>query len=160
MRTTKAILFGGIIGFFWAFVPIYLSELNRDVGESVSVIVSGVLTGMIVSGLLSIILVRNQPVLTLMAGMASLPLGAFVFGVVASFIHLIIQDVTGTSYRFVENEFAPVRLGLQYAVFGSITIFGLMLFPLAIFTTFILEMFINTKGASRFPDRKKHSFVG
>jgi hypothetical protein len=135
----RVIVFGTTAGAFWSVVPGGLSELFDSLGESISVVISGMLTGILVSAVLFRPLQHVRITGTLFLGFLSLPVGAFVFGVIISIVQLLINILTGISYRFIEYGFKPLHVGIDYAGFSIVSIFALALIPLAIFTTTCLK---------------------
>jgi hypothetical protein len=154
MSTLKrTILFGTVSGLMWAIVPLTLSELWSSVGQTVSVFIAGAFTGISVSLVLSQPVCRIDRKLVVVLGFMSLPLGAFLFGVIVSFTHLGARLLTGASYRFVEYGFDPFRAGAEYAVFSVLSVFGFVLVPLAVATTYLLRNIVcrnrPTSGSSQ-----------
>ena len=136
-----------ISGLLWSFVvPGTLSELFESPGETFTVLGAGMLTGVGVSFLLYLPLARlgrRDPVRSvLIAGILSLPAGAFLFGFVVSSLQLVVHMVTGANYRFVEDGFAPVETGFVYALFSVASYFVLPFLPLAIFTTWLFHRLV------------------
>ena len=139
----KTILYGSIIGAIWGVFPMTLSELMSTSGEAYSVIAAGALTGLIVSLGLRAILPVKQKWKKIALGFLTLPVGAFVFGVIISYLHLAIERTTGLSYRFIAYEFEPVDTGLFYALLGTISLFSIAFIPLAIASTIGLNKLIE-----------------
>lgn len=74
------------------------------------------------------------------------PLCAGLFGFIASWIHWLVMKLTGTHYRFVMQIvealryfFATVRAVRNYAIHATLSALGIVLIPLAIFTTLHLR---------------------
>lgn len=131
----RLFIFGTVSGLLWSLVPGYLSELMySSVGQTATVLITGVLTGITVSALLTLPLLwlRIKGIITL--GIVALPIGAFLFGFFLSLLQKAVQLWIGPTYRFVEYRFAPVEAGLNYAFF-SVTYFALILIPLSLLTT-------------------------
>jgi hypothetical protein len=142
MKTiTHSIAFGAVAGGIWALVPGTLSELFTSQGQTLSVFTSGILTGIIVTLTLNLILDKRSRRFGIIIGALSLPYGAFVFGIVISLVHQLILSMGGPRYGFVIHKFEPLEAGLTYALYSSISIFALVLFPLAIATTLALQEF-------------------
>jgi hypothetical protein len=143
MKTAfKTVLFGATAGALWSAVPGTLSELFRSTGETLSVIATGVITGVLVSLIVwSVFLVLGGRG-TLLLGVISLPLGAFLFGILISAVHVVIKMATGTAYRFAQYNFDPLNAGLNYALGSLLSVFVLGLLPLAVFTTWCLQTVI------------------
>jgi hypothetical protein len=141
------LIFGIITGFLWAFVPGILSELLRSDIEISTVLVAGVVTGVLTSIVLSAPAEKSPPVVTLCLGLLALPLGAFLFGISISVTHLAPSLITGTTYRFVETGFHPLRTGFQYAFYSVFSVFALGLFPMAVFTTFLLRTSLRWRSS-------------
>ena len=135
-------MFGILSGVIWSAVPGTLSELFRSPGETATVIVAGGLAGVLVSLALKPVLARFGRWAALWLGILSLPFGAFAFGVFISLVQWLVREFTGVAYRFVEQRFNPFQAGAEYAVFSVISVFAIILFPLAVLTTFLLRAVI------------------
>ena len=88
MRRNKAmririqtLTFGIVAGCLWSLVPGTLGELYRSEGQVLTVLLAGVVTGVLTSIALSGLLEKSRRVLTLLLGLLALPLGAFLFGI-------------------------------------------------------------------------------
>jgi hypothetical protein len=133
-----------VSGLIWSLVPGALSELFRSPGETATVVVSGVLSGILTSFALAAPLARFGRGPVILFGALSLPLGAFAFGVLLSLVQWLVREFSGTGYRFVAHEFASLTAGIQYAVSSVISVFAFVLFPLAVLTTFLLKRAIHS----------------
>jgi hypothetical protein len=140
--TCRIFVFGIVSGLTWSCVPGVLSELFRSAGETATVIVSGVLTGVLISFALGAALRRSRLGEALLLGIAALPLGAFAFGVCLSLVHWVVRQFTGMAYRFAD-PFAPIMAGAQYAILGVVTVFAFILFPMAVCTTLLLRRVVR-----------------
>jgi hypothetical protein len=144
MRTTTRVLcFGTISGLIWSVVPGILSELFRSSRETATVLISGVLTGVVVSLSLEAPLVKFGRWSGFVFGLLSLPLGSFAFGVLISLVQLAASKLTGGEYRFVSYGFNPFQTGFGYALVSIISVFALVLFPLAVLTTLLLRAIVK-----------------
>ncbi len=143
-RLLQLTAFGAASGLVWSLVPLVLSELYQSAGEIVSVLSAGTLTGITVTLILAGPLSLSRRRTAVMVGAASLPLGAFLFGVIVSWVHLGLWHWSGTTYRFVEHRFDPLEAGWTYLVSLSwIPWFAAILFPLAVVTTILLHHSIH-----------------
>jgi hypothetical protein len=133
--TTQNILFGTFAGMLWSLVPGTLSELFTSFGQGVSVVLCGVLTGIIVTFTVRRLFDGSSKRFGIFLGVLSLPYGAFLFGFIISVAHAFIAVIGGPKYRFIEYRFEPFEAGMSYALYSSISIFAVVLFPAAIFTT-------------------------
>jgi len=141
-------IFGIVCGLVWATVPLFLSELNSSTGEIVSVYFAGAITGLFVSWVLGLLLPEEKRIKRICIGFASLPLGAFLFGVNLSVLHGLIELLTGISYRMIEYRFAPIEVGASYAMMSVFSFFVVGLAPLAIISTFLLNQVIKKSNQS------------
>ncbi len=141
---SRVLAFGVASGVIWSLVPSTLSELFRSPGETATVIVSGILSGILTSFALAAPLARFGHGAAILFGTLSLPLGAFTFGVLLSLVQWLVRDFSGTAYQFVAYGFAPLTVGAQYAVLSVISVFAFVLFPLAVLTTFLLRRVIHS----------------
>jgi hypothetical protein len=135
---TKVITFGIISGLIWSVVPGGLNDLFRS-KESILVLIAGALTGVAVSLALKAPLTKFGRWWTLLFGLISLPFGAFIFGVVFSL--LTLSDWLNGSQHGIFNS---VLIGGYYALLSVISIFAIILFPLAVITTFTLRAVIHS----------------
>jgi hypothetical protein len=144
--TLRILIFGTVSGLLWAVVPGSLSDLFNDhlAGETATVFISGALSGLVVSFVLWRLLVKSSVGGALAVGILSLPLGAFAFGVIISFVQWVAREFTGVPYRFVADGFSPFQAGFQYAAYSLVTVFALILVPLSIVTTIILRAVIRS----------------
>lgn len=144
------IIFSGLcFGAAWSLIPGRLSEILLPVGQGLTVIVAGMLTGLAVSFLLSIPLLKTGSGTAILLGIVSLPLGAFVFGIVVSLVQLLVLYATGHAYRFVGLRFSPLSIGIQYALGTFIPYFAAFLFPLAISSTCYLQHVLKSAASAR-----------
>jgi len=153
----KTILYGTIIGAIWGVFPMTLSELMSSTGEAYSVIAAGALTGLVVSLGLRAILPVKQKWKKVTLGFLTLPAGAFVFGVVVSFLHLGIERATGLSYRFIAYEFEPIDTGISYALLGAISLFSIAFIPLAILSTIGLNKLIENELSNQAATQRRQA---
>ena len=134
----KTLTFGIISGLFWSVAPLVLGENMGSLSEIVSVLISGILTGIIITSFLSTILPLRSKNATAAFGLLALPAGAFVFGVILTVCMWLLRAISGSIYRYSEG-FNPIENGLNYAVASFLTVFAFAFIPLAIMTTFILN---------------------
>jgi hypothetical protein len=145
----RVVAFGILAGSGWSWAPGILNQLLQDQGEALTVLASGMATGVVVSLLLYRPLLRVSLGGAALLGAVSLPLGAFVFAVTISVVHLLAQAVTGESYRFAEGGFEPILNGVRYAqysvLYGLIPHlgWGRLLFPMAVLTTLCLQRTVS-----------------
>jgi hypothetical protein len=140
----RTLIFGSVSGALWSFVAGALDNLFDSKGQTITVVVAGLLTGIAVSFILLFPLSRSGRGSRILLGLAALPLGAFVFGILASSIQLIVKTLGGVPYSFVEYGFNPITIGFNYAVYSVISVFALALFPLALFTTYCMHACIES----------------
>jgi MFS family permease len=139
MRRVKL---GAVYGALWSLVPGVLSELLWHPGQAASVVASGIITGVIVTCLVSPLLAAARWWQIVILGMASLPLGASLFGLIVSSMHWLIFKATGVQLRFVMQTveppgylFDPLDVAFDYSLHSTMTVFAIGLLPLAVFTT-------------------------
>jgi hypothetical protein len=131
-------MFGIVSGLIWSVVPGGLNDLFRS-KESILVFIAGAVTGLAVSLALKVPLTKFGRWWTLLLGLVSLPLGAFIFGVVFSLLNLS-DWLNGSQYGI----FNSILIGGYYALLSVISIFAIVLFPLAVLTTFTLRAVIHS----------------
>jgi hypothetical protein len=134
----KVIMFGIVSGLIWSVVPGGLNDLFRS-KESILVFIAGAVTGLAVSLALKVPLTKFGRWWTLLLGLVSLPLGAFIFGVVFSLLN-VSDWLNGSQYGI----FNSILIGGYYALLSVISIFAIVLFPLAVLTTFTLRAVIHS----------------
>jgi hypothetical protein len=144
MKTfSRLIAFGAASGLVWSLAPMALSELWRSTGETISVLFAGMLTGIAVTLMLAWPLYRSGRWLAMAIGAASLPLGAFQFGIIASWVHFGLAQWPGVNYRFVRDRFDPLQVAHDYALGSFIPWFAIVLIPLAVVTTILLHRAVH-----------------
>lgn len=139
----RLFVFGAASGLVWGVVPLTLSELWQSAGEAVSILFAGALTGVAVTLLLAWPLHQSGRSPAIAIGIASLPLGAFLFGVIASWVHYGLAQRSGVTYRFMRHRFDPLQVGQDYALFASLSWFAIVLIPLAVVTTILLHRAVH-----------------
>ena len=143
----RIVLFGTLSGLLWSVIPGTLNNLFTTGSEVATTLGTGVVAGVVTSALLTpFVLIRGR-CLTIVLGLLSLPLGAFVFGAALA--------LTGQFFKFpaaAQVLVDPWILGAQYALLSVISIFALGLFPLAVLTTLLLRTWLH-------PERKANNAV-
>ena len=144
---TRVISFGIIAGLVWSLVAGVLTDLFKSPHQtllynSTVALLSGAISGVLVSLCLYRPLVTSNPMSRLLLGALSLPLGAFFFGAAIS--------VVGWGSRLGNPN--PLMAGLVYAALSVVSLYSVGLFPLAIGTTHCLWMFV-VKGGSMTPNK-------
>ncbi len=145
----RIILFGVVSGLVWSLIPGTLSELWYSRGQTLTILLSGIVSGVLVSVLLAKPLRTVDWKLVPFFGLISLPLGGFFFGFTLSFVQLAAKSFTGASYRFVDYGFKPLETGGVYAIGGFYWFFPLILIPLAIITTWSLRKVIQRTSTTK-----------
>jgi hypothetical protein len=139
---TRIVFFGASCGLPWSLAPGGLGDRFRTVPEVVAVLVASIITGVLVSFTLSKPLMKFNREYTVLLGILSLPIGAFCFGVCISFTSLIVRHITGESFPG-DEKFMPLTEGATYALLSVLSLFAVILFPLAVLTTFLLRSVIR-----------------
>jgi hypothetical protein len=140
--TSRVLIFGVVSGLVWSLVPGLLSELFESPGETATVLGSGAITGVVISLALRPLLAKFGRGGALGFGVLSLPVGAFIFGVIISLIQFAIKALVGISYRFADGGGHPILAGLGYAFMSVLSIFAVVLLLLAVLSTFCLRALI------------------
>jgi len=138
----KVIVFGIISGLIWSVMPGVLGLLFSSSWESVLVLLAGMLTGIAVSSVLRVPLARCGRLQSLAVGLVALPFGAFVFGVFFTLLDILFGKLSTSQYI---TPFTPFTMGFVYAFFSVQSLYGLVLFPLAILTTFLLWLVVRSR---------------
>jgi len=136
---TRALAFGFVSGLLWSVVAGFLADLFAHRADVPVTIVSGVVAGIVTSAILALLVARSNRGLTVLFGLLSLPLGAFVFGFTFGVISRFLPALTDGARELID----PWTLGSNYALLSVISIFAIGLFPLAVFTTLLLRAFIG-----------------
>ncbi|MEJ0089616.1 MAG: hypothetical protein WDM80_07730 [Limisphaerales bacterium] len=136
--TVKVIVFGVVNGLLWSLAPGGLNNLFLS-KDAALVCIAGMLTGIAVSLALKAPLTRFGRGWALIFGLVSLPLGAFIFGVIFSILD-VSAWLNGSQYGI----FNVFLIGGYYALLSIISIFAIILLPLAVLTTFILRSVIHS----------------
>lgn len=156
----RTLFWGAFYGTLWSLAPGVLSELLSLArpGEAMTVVLTGILTGVLVSAALAPLLPRTKRWHAAVLGVLSLPLGAWLFGFFISWCHWGVMKLTGIHYRFVMeiveppgHVFGPLQTAGNYALYSTLSPFGLLFIPLAILTTLHLRSRNVPKGASISP---------
>ena len=144
MNTTRrVIIFGIVSGLIWSVIPGVLTELFQSGREAIEVTTAGLLTGIIISLVLKWPLKKFGKRTTLMMGLLSLPLGAFVFGLIFSVLH------PSGGFNAGQHGFSDaLQVAIEYAICSVISLFAIFLLPLAVLTTFALRRVIHTGSQS------------
>jgi hypothetical protein len=136
--TAKIITFGIVSGLIWSVIATG-PELLNSVKDFILVLSAGTLTGLAVSLILKVPLTKFGRWWTLVFGLISLPLGAFIFGIVFSILNLS-EWLNGSQYGI----FNAVLIGGDFALISVANLCAVYLFPLAIITTFLLRIVIHS----------------
>ena len=131
--TVKVLVFGVASGLIWSLAPIILGDGFTSARETTKVLVSGVSSGVLVSLALRTPLSKSGRLGAFIAGLLSLPLGAFLFG----FLSSVVEMFTAGTF-----DLHPFLSGFYYAAMSVISFFALYFFPLAVLTTFVLRAVI------------------
>ena len=136
MKTLGRVLaFGFVSGLLWSVVPGILGDLFSTRADVPATLIAGVVAGVITSAVLALLLVRFGRGPTVVLGLLSLPLGAFVFGFTLALMSRFLPALTGGTRAQID----PWNMGLNYALLSVISIFALGLFPLAVVTSLLLR---------------------
>jgi hypothetical protein len=138
--------FGAASGLIWSIFPAALREV-RSPKEAATYLIAGVLVGILASLALASVLKRSGRPAAILLGALSLPLAAFLFGVVLTMVQWLIREATGTAIGFAAYPFAPASVGVQLFVYASISIFSPILYPLAVGTTLLLRRFVGQNSS-------------
>jgi len=142
------LLWGAIYGALWSLAPGILNELLRmsRPGEAMTTILTGIITGVLVSVTLAPFLRKTRHWQAALLGILSLPMGAWLFGFLISWCHWGVMKLTGIHYRFVMQiveppgyVFGPLKAARDYALYSTLSPFGLLFIPLAVLTTLHLR---------------------
>ena len=143
MKISRQVLrFGAVSGLIWSIFPAALRQV-RSLNEAATYVLAGVLVGILTSLILASALKRRGRAAAIFLGALSLPLAAFMFGVLVSVIQWLVREATGTAVGFAAYGRNPVFVGAEFSVYASISIFAPVLFLLAVGTTLLLRRFVG-----------------
>jgi MFS family permease len=149
--TTRIAIFGACSGLCWSSAPIFFSD--RSLRTFVLSLIVGIVTGIVVSFALYKPLLKSNRLGILIFGFLSLPFGAFCFGVCGGLADLVTRYSTGEI--FAPTPLNPFIQGLLYAWLAMCVCFtspfGLILFPAAMMTTYLLRKAILWEGTPTEP---------
>jgi hypothetical protein len=128
-------------GLVWSALVGGFSSNDDSSGEIATVLVAGVITGILVSFMLKSRLSKCGRLATFGYGLLSLPVGAFAFGFITTLIQITVRAFTGVSYS-MSASFNPVEAGVLFALVSTFSILTLVYLPLAVLTTFLLRAII------------------
>jgi len=132
--TARVLIFGVISGLIWS-LALALQDGFDAVGADT--LVPGILSGVLVSFALKTPLVKCGRLGTFIAGLLSLPLGAFLFGFLSALFAMLVGFLTGGIY-----DLHPLLSGLFCAAVSVASLFAFYLLPPAVLTTFLLRAVI------------------
>ncbi len=134
----RILVFGSVSGLLWSAAPGVLADLFSSRADVPGTVIAGILSGVVTTSILATVVTRFGRGLTVVFGLLSLPLGAFVFGFSLALITRFLPALTSGTRAFIE----PWTLGFNYALLSVISVFAVGLFPLAVGTTLLLRSFI------------------
>jgi len=122
-----------------------LANLFSSRADVPGTVIAGIVSGVVTSAVLAPAVMRFERGLIIVFGLLSLPLGAFVFGFSFALITRLVPALGSGTHALVD----PWTLGLNYALLSVVSIFAIGLFPLAVFTTWLLRSFVMDGGKRR-----------
>src|SRR5262245_6579300 len=84
--TIRSVVFGVVAGGLWSLLPGIFTQLSRPAEQAITVLLAGVVTGVLITLALSIPLKQAGVVRTTLLGILALPFSAFLFGVLLSVV--------------------------------------------------------------------------
>ncbi len=132
---SRTLAFGCLSGLIWSVVPGVLAGLFNSRADVPAVLIAGIVSGVATAITLAALVPRAGRRLTIVSGLLSLPLGAFVFGFSLALLSRLLPALTSGAHGFP----APWNLGITYALLSVVSVFALGLFPLAVASTFLLK---------------------
>jgi hypothetical protein len=144
--TGRSVLFGIVSGLIWSvvvevFVLSALSDKPDTWGGLFVKLGSGVAAGVIVALLLKSLLSRSGPSTTIICGLLSLPVGAFLYGFLLALMQMLANTFTGVGGTSVSG-LNPVEAGVVFAGVSCVSFLSIFFLPAAVITTFLLRTFI------------------
>ena len=139
--------FGALSGLVWVAAPLsvflFLGEGGSTDGlarELVHTLLPGVLTGVVVSALLALPLLRSGRWLTVLLGLLALPVGTFTYGATADWLMGIVARFDPHAQFYVGS---PFWTGYLSMMIGSFSLFSVVLYPASVVTTFWLRRVVR-----------------
>jgi hypothetical protein len=150
MKTrTRVCVFGLIAGLVWSVIPGILLEQFKSFSETMVVLASGAITGLLISIGLYVPLRKIKSWAgfffgSLFLGIIALSLGAFLFGVLSSIMETALKGLPS----YFDESFTPFSEGFFLAAMSTISFYGIVLLPLAMVTTFLLKITIASNDSA------------
>jgi hypothetical protein len=143
MKTRARIwIFGTLAGLVWSIIPGILLDMFTSVGEIITILIAGAITGLLVSTALYFPLGKVKSWSGFLLGIFSLPFGAFVFGIFY-FIGEMAKEGIPDSVNYFAPIYAPLYFGITLAFESAIVLYGILFLP-AILTTILLQRVITS----------------
>ena len=128
---SRIFTFGVVSGLLWS-LPFCFFDGFDSARNTVGYLICGIFSGVLVSFALKVPVAKFGWLGTLIAGLVSLPLGAFIFSFLYALVEIIFEGTTGN----------PLIAGICCAAISVASMFAFYLFPLAILTTFALRFVV------------------
>lgn len=144
----RGLVFGLLSGLLWSVAVGLGRDVLRSSHDTYSVVAAGLLSGALVSSLLTRPLRRTGWPTGMALGTLSLPPGAFLFGFLAVVIQFVARELTGLGYSFLESGFHPLRIGFQQALDSITSRFAPLLLPLAAVNALVLRAALRSRSVS------------
>lgn len=138
----RALIFGLASGLLWSIAPGVLLVYYRS--NPLATVLASVAVGICTSTVLSLFLRRMATPGTLALGLASLPFGAFLFGLAFSIFRFCIVSIEGHS-----SSLRPFAGALECASLSVSTPYAIVLLPVAAATTLLLKAFVWNREKSQ-----------
>jgi hypothetical protein len=141
----RVTLFGACSGLLWSAVAIFWSARSAEVWAVYPII--GIITGLLVSFALYKPLLGFRTGLVPILGILALPLGTFCFGACSGLAFALLNLHPGGTVTFGDIVFGPIYAGFLYTYAAMVicffSLYGLILFPSAVITTYLLRLTIS-----------------
>lgn len=131
----RIVTFGVISGVVWSLAPGILGDWFSDRADIPGTFIAGILAGVLTAAMLSLLITRFGRTGTLVLGVVSLPVGAFVFGLSLALVSRIAPALT--------SHVHPWSSAMTYAVLSLISVFAVVLIPLALLTTHLFKKVVR-----------------
>src|SRR5689334_6681125 len=107
----RVLAFGFVSGLLWSVVAGLLADLFSTRADVPATIVAGIIAGIVTSSVLALLVARFSRGLTIILGLLSLPLGAFLFGFALALVNRFLPMLTSGTRELIN----PWILGFNYA---------------------------------------------
>ncbi len=141
-RIAENLFLGAISGTVWSLIPGMISNLFDSLEQSVTVLIAGVISGIAICCLISVLFKRASWKSSILFSVLCLPLGAFIFGYSISLLQYILADWIGVVLRFNRSGNSSFSSGLELASAVFYPGLTIVILPLTILNTYACQFLV------------------